>query len=142
MPQFSSDGTRVSAHRANTIVVLDTTNFLPVSILRTPSADSFATASFENGDSTQVRVGPDVWKLVEAGRLHKQQLREWMCSDGRLKDSNLQMTLTDADRELWYLGGRPAEICSWANLGTAKGWQQLMHRLWFTLTGRDVYRRS
>ena len=106
-PQFSSDGTRVSAHRANTIVVLDTSNFLPVSILRTPSAESFSTASFENGDSTQVRAGNEVWKLVEAGRLHKQQLREWMCSDARLKGSKLHMTLTDADRELWYLGGRP-----------------------------------
>jgi hypothetical protein len=141
-PQFSSDGTRVLAQRANAIAVLDAESFLPVSILRTPSSESQPIASFENGDAAQVRVGDSVWTLAEAGRLHKQQLREWMCSDARLKGGKIPMTLTDTERKLSFLGGRPADICSWAGLGTARGWQQLTYRLWFVVTGRDLYSKS
>jgi hypothetical protein len=123
--------------------VLDSKSLLPISIIRMPLAaerDYYQPrASFENSSGGQVRAGDFVWQLEEAGRLRDTGLHLWMCSDARRRAANFRGTFTPADRKNWYLGGRPAEVCAWMSLKTAAGWQQLIYRLWFIVTGRDVY---
>jgi membrane-associated protease RseP (regulator of RpoE activity) len=62
-----------------------------------------------------------------------------MCSDERRRADDLDLRFTPDDRQNWYLGGRPVDACDWKSLTTLGGWQQLIDRLWFVVTGRDAY---
>jgi len=62
-----------------------------------------------------------------------------MCSPSRLEAGDVSHEFTEVDRESWFLGGRPADVCAWAGLETPEGWRQMLNRAWFVLTGRDVY---
>jgi WD40 repeat protein len=143
--EYSADGRRLLAQRFSVILVLDSTNLAPVSLLRIPlqndNADSgyVPRATFEDANGAQVRSGTTVWHLLETGRLHGKDLRDWMCSATRLKASEYDHSITADDRQNWYLGGRPPDVCMWKGLTTAVGWRQLIARLWFVVSGRDVY---
>jgi hypothetical protein len=143
--KYSADGRRLLAQRFSAIAVLDSTNLAPISLLRIPlqndNADSgyAPAASFEDANGAQVRAGTTVWHLMEAGRLHGKDLRDWMCSATRLKASEYDHSITADDRQNWYLGGRPSDVCMWKGLTTAVGWRQLIARLWFVVSGRNVY---
>jgi hypothetical protein len=143
--QYSADGQRLLAQRFNAIVVLDSTNLAPISFVRVPLQQDHSErayvppASFEDPNGLQVRSGTMVWHLTEAGRLHGKDLRDWMCSAIRLKASEYDHSITANDRQNWYLGGRPADVCMWKGLTTTAGWRQLISRLWFVVSGHDVY---